>query len=592
MNPIVHRLTIGTIINKHLPKLNQVHHQFKSFVTTGGINATSSSSTLDNKHIVYSRHADCHLHNQTAVQRFFERASLWPNLTALECGLTGRKYSYDKVRELIRRLGSALVRMGFKKGQVLGMVLPNLPEFPIVLLGAAGIGMPVTTVNPVYTVEEIARQLRNSNTTAVVTIPQLTGTLRQVAQLCPEIRRLIVVGNPEKGFASLGEMLQDPGDLFDDNIEINPSEDTFVLPYSSGTTGLPKGVMLTNSNVSANIQQTEHPGTMKVSSCPATPRDASDSQEVFVCVLPFFHIYGLVSLMLTGLDHGAKLVTLPRFESESFLKSVHQHRPTMLQLVPPLVSYLSARPDLKLDSFHRLHTIIIGAAPLGPLVANKLIGRLGKPDLLMQEGYGMTETSSVTHLSPIVNNQIGSFGEPLSRTQVKVVDVDTGESLGPGQHGEMCVRGPQVMKGYYKNEKATKETIDSDGWLHTGDMVYYNEQNQFFIVDRLKELIKVKGFQVSPSELEDVLRRIPGVSDVAVIGVPDEIAGELPRAYVVKKKGITVTKEEIVEFVDVKVAPHKKLMGGVVFLDAIPKTNTGKLLRRELKNITNSLSQG
>jgi acyl-CoA synthetase (AMP-forming)/AMP-acid ligase II len=296
--------------------------------------------------------------------------------------------------------------------------------------------------------------------------------------------------------------------------------------------------------------------------------------------------------MLTGLDHGAKLVTLPRFESESFLKSVHQHRPTMLQLVPPLVSYLSARPDLKLDSFHRLHTIIIGAAPLGPLVANKLIGRLGKPDLLMQEGYGMTETSSVTHLSPIVNNQIGSFGEPLSRTQVKVVDVDTGESLGPGQHGEMCVRGPQVMKGYYKNEKATKETIDSDGWLHTGDMVYYNEQNQFFIVDRLKELIKVKGFQVSPSELEDVLRRIPGVSDVAVIGVPDEIAGELPRAYVVKKKGITVTKEEIVEFVDVKVAPHKKLMGGVVFLDAIPKTNTGKLLRRELKNITNSLSQG
>lgn len=559
---------------------NLVQHRHRSS-TASSVNL---SSERINDNVVYSRHEDCFLHTQTMVQRFFEQASLWPNHTAVECGITGRKYTYDKVRMLTRRFGSALARMGFKKSEVLGLVLPNLPEFPIVMLGAAGIGMPVTTVNPIYTAEEIARQMQNSGTSVVVTIPQMADTIREVASLCPEIRRLIVVGGPQEGFVSLSEMFQDSGDLFDENIEIDPFEDMFVLPYSSGTTGLPKGVMLTHSNIGANVQQIVHPGTCRV--IPTTSSNVSDSfQEVYICVLPFFHIYGMVGTMFTGLDHGAKLVTLPRFESESFLNCLYQHHPTMLQLVPPLVSFLGHRPDLKLEAFHRLHTVFCGAAPLGPAAANKLMDRLGRRDILMQEGYGMTESSPVTHMSPIINNQIGSFGEPVSRTRVKVVDLNTGESLGPGQEGEMCVFGPQVMKGYYKNVKATEETIDSAGWLHTGDIAYYDEQNQFFIVDRLKELIKVKGLQVSPSELEDVLRRHPAVLDVAVIGVPDDIAGELPRAYVVKKNDVSVSKDDIAEFVDVKVAPHKRLKGGVVFIDAIPKTNTGKLLRRELKSM-------
>ncbi|XP_046456759.1 4-coumarate--CoA ligase 3-like [Daphnia pulex] len=549
------------------------------------ISGVSSTSTSVDKNIVYSRHQDFDFRSQTVIQRIFEKASLWPNLTAMECGLTGRKYTYGQLIQLIRRFGSSLTRMGFKKGEVFGIILPNLPEFPIVLLGAAGIGMPVTTVNPTYTVEEIARQLQLSGATAVVTTPQLAETLRQVAKLCPEIRRLIVIGNPEEGFASIEDMFQDSGDLFDENIDIIPSEDIFVLPFSSGTTGPPKGVMLTHSNLCSNMAQVGHPGTMKVAYCPATSSDSSDLQEVLICVLPFFHMYGMLLVMLSGLDHGAKLVTLPRFESASYLNSVHQHRPSALHLAPPLVSLLGLRPDLKLEAFHRLHTVIVGAAPLGPAAATRFIERLRKPDLFMQEGYGMTETSCVCHVSPIVNSQIGSFGEPLSRTQVKVVDLVTGLSLGPGQHGEVCIKGPQLMKGYYKNEKATKETIDSDGWLHTGDMAYYNEQNQFFIVDRLKELIKVKGFQVAPSELEDILRRIPGILDVAVIGVPDDIAGELPRAYVVKKESILLTEKDIIEFVDAKVSHHKRLKGGVVFLDVIPKTATGKILRRELKSL-------
>lgn len=583
LNSISGRILTGAQQQKQLRSI--IRHRLMSSTAS----TVSLSSERFNDNVVYSRHEDCFLHNQTVVQRFFEQASLWPQQTAMECGITGRKYTYDKMRELIRRFGSSLARMGFKKGEVFGICLPNLPEFPIAMLGAAGIGMPVTTVNPIYTAEEIARQMQNSGATVVITIPSMADTMREVASLCPAIRRLIVVGGAEEGFVSMREMFQDSGEYFNENIEIDPFEDIFVLPYSSGTTGLPKGVMLTHATVCANIQQVLHPGTSRTMQT-VSSNGLDQFQEVYICVLPFFHIYGMVAVMLTALEHGAKLVTLPRFESESYLNAVYNNHPTLLHLVPPLVSFLGHRPDLKLDSFHRLHTVFCGAAPLGPSAATKLMERLGKYDLLMQEGYGMTETSPVTHMSPITNFQIGSFGEPISRTRVKIVDINTGESLGPGQEGEMCISGPQLMKGYYNNPKATAETIDSAGWLHTGDIALYNEQNQFFIVDRLKELIKVKGLQVSPSELEDVLRRHPAVLDVAVIGVPDDMAGELPRAYIVKKEGISVSKSDISEFVDTKVAPHKRLKGGVVFIDAIPKTNTGKLLRRELKAMLSQFS--
>lgn len=245
----------------------QQQKQLRSIIRHRLMGSTASTVSLSserfNDNVVYSRHEDCFLHNQTVVQRFFEQASLWPQQTAMECGITGRKYTYDKMRELIRRFGSSLVRMGFKKGEVLGLVLPNLPEFPIAMLGAAGVGMPVTTVNPIYTAEEIARQMQNSGATVVVTIPSMADTMREVASMCPTIRRLIVVGGAEEGFVSMREMFQDSGEYFNENIEIDPFEDIFVLPYSSGTTGLPKGVMLTHANVCSNIQQVLHPGTTR-----------------------------------------------------------------------------------------------------------------------------------------------------------------------------------------------------------------------------------------------------------------------------------------------------------------------------------------
>jgi len=224
-----------------------------------------------------------------------------------------------------------------------------------------------------------------------------------------------------------------------------------------------------------------------------------------------------------------------------------------------------------------------GGAPLGAALANKLVDRFTGFDFFLQEGFGMTEASPATHFSPINNGKIGSIGSPLSRTRAKIVDVNTGEALGANQPGEMCILGPQIMKGYYNNPKATAEIIDPSGWLHTGDIAYYDDEKHFFVVDRLKELIKVKGLQVSPSELEDLMRRHPAVADVAIIGIPDEYAGELPRAYVVRKPGFDLSEQQVREFVHPQVAPHKQLKGGIVFVDTIPKSNTGKILRREIK---------
>ena len=202
---------------------------------------------------------------------------------------------------------------------------------------------------------------------------------------------------------------------------------------------------------------------------------------------------------------------------------------------------------------------------------------------LLLAGYGMTETGPCTHLGPLQGAKIGSIGHPISRTQAKIVDVETGEALGPNQTGELCVKGPQMMKGYLKNVKATEDTIEPSGWLHTGDIAYYDEDRHFYIVDRLKELIKVKGFQVSPSELEDLIRRHPAVADVAVIGIPDDYAGELPRAYVAIKSDASLTEQSLKDFIHPQVSPHKHLKGGVEFVGSVPKSATGKILRRELK---------
>jgi acyl-CoA synthetase (AMP-forming)/AMP-acid ligase II len=357
---------------------------------------------------------------------------------------------------------------------------------------------------------------------------------------------------------------------------VDPRRDLAVLPYSSGTTGLPKGVMLTHYNLVANILQ---------SSCVMT---ALDEDSTMLGVLPFFHIYGLVVIMNLGLYRGATIVTMPRFELEACLEAIQKYRITYANVVPPMVLALAKHPAVDKYDLSSLRGVFSGAAPLGENVAAAAGARLGCPVI---QGYGLTETSPVTHVTRVDSERIrvGGIGPPIPNTEAKILDVSTGAELGPGQEGEICVRGPQVMRGYLNRPEATAAMIDPEGWLHTGDVGYVDEEGCFFVVDRVKELIKYKGMQIAPAELEAVLLAHPAVADAAVIPVPNEEAGEMPKAFVVLRG--EATAEQIMAFVAERVAPYKKIRC-LEIADQIPKSPSGKILRRVLVQRERERAQG
>jgi acyl-CoA synthetase (AMP-forming)/AMP-acid ligase II len=326
--------------------------------------------------------------------------------------------------------------------------------------------------------------------------------------------------------------------------------------------------MLTHRNVVANLCQMR----------PVTPIGEGDT---IAGVLPFFHIYGMTVIMNQALWCGATVVTMPRFEMGAFLDVLERRRITKAHLVPPIVLALAKHPDVEGRDLSSLRWINSGAAPLGAELAEACAARLG---CRVVQGYGLTETSPVTHAVPVETgeNRPGSIGPPIPGTEVRVVDVVTGAELGPGEDGEVWIRGPQVMRGYLGNEEATRETVDADGWLHTGDIGHADADGWFFLVDRLKELIKVKGFQVAPAELEAVLLDHPRIADAAVVASPDDEAGEVPKAYVVAAEGARLDAEEVMAFVAERVASYKRVRR-VQVTDAIPKSASGKVLRRVLR---------
>jgi len=300
--------------------------------------------------------------------------------------------------------------------------------------------------------------------------------------------------------------------------------------------------------------------------------------DTLICVLPLFHIYGLVVVLNMGLYSGSTIVMMPRFDLESFLKAVQDYNVSLAHVVPPIVLALSKNPIVDNYKMPNLRTIFSGAAPLGEDLTRACMDRLG---CNIRQGYGMTETSPVTHSSPAppLDAKFGSVGVAAPNTECKIIDLETGAPVGPGEKGEVCVRGPQIMKGYLNKPEATAQTIDAEGWLHTGDIGYVDEDGHFFIVDRAKELIKYKGFQVPPAELEAVLLSHPCIADAAVIPYPDDEAGEVPKAIIVLKE--TAAPEEILVFVAQRVAPHKRIRH-LEFVDKIPKSPSGKILRRVL----------
>lgn len=491
----------------------------------------------------------------------FQRAAALGNKPALIEGPTGRIVTYAALAQSVRRVAAALAARGFKKGEVFGILSPNVPEYAIVFHAVASLGGIVTPINPLYTQHEVAHQLKDAGARFLITAPQFMDKGRAAA-LEANIEELFVFGEVE-GATPLASLMESDGEV--PAVKIDPREDLVVLPYSSGTTGLPKGVMLTHRNLVANLCQMEG-------------LDYFTENDTLICVLPLFHIYGLVVILNLGLQKGATIVTMPRFELEQFLRAVQDHGVTMAHVVPPIVIALSNSPLVDDYDLSKLHTLFCGAAPLGEALTKACIDRL---KVKVRQGYGMTETSPVTHSSPSDSAQVkfGAVGVCAPNTECQIIDLETGEPQGPNKAGELCVRGPQVMKGYLNRPEATAHTIDADGWLHTGDIGYADEDGHFFIVDRAKELIKYKGFQVAPAELEAILLSHPSISDAAVIPRPDDEAGEVPKAYVVRKD--EVSAEVIMEYVAGQVASFKKIRF-VEFIDKIPKSASGKILRRVL----------
>jgi acyl-CoA synthetase (AMP-forming)/AMP-acid ligase II len=499
---------------------------------------------------------------ETALTPFvLHRAKELGDKPALIEGPTGRKISYTQLPDLISIVAHNLTKRGFKKGEVFGILSPNCPEYGIAFHAIATLGGIVTPINPLYTRHEIAHQLKDSGARFLITVPSCVEKASEAVRDAG-VEELFVFGSAADA-TSFDTLLVDNGRAT--QVPINAREDLVALPYSSGTTGLPKGVMLTHHNLVANIRQME-------GLCYFYETDT------LICVLPMFHIYGLVVVLNMGLYSGATIVTMPRFELESFLKAVQDYEVTMAHLVPPIVLTLSKNPIVDNYNLPKLKTIFSGAAPLGEELTRACMNRL---DCTIRQGYGMTETSPVTHSSPAPPREIkfGSVGVPAPNTECKIIDLETGEALGPGKKGEVCVRGPQIMKGYLNKPEATAQTIDTEGWLHTGDIGYADEDGHFFIVDRAKELIKYKGFQVPPAELEALLLTHPCVADAAVIPCPDDEAGEVPKGIIVLRE--PVEAEAILDFVAERVAPHKRIRY-LEFVDKIPKSPSGKILRRVL----------
>ena len=490
-----------------------------------------------------------------------ENAAAMGDKPAFIDGPTGRVLTYSGLVGGVAAMAGGLVSRGFGPGQVLAIMAPNIPEYAIVFHAVARAGGAVTTINPTYTESEVRHQLTDSGARFLVTIPMFLETAVAAAE-GTKVEETFVLGEGE-GATPIGALFGTP---LLEQVPVD-SDAVVVLPYSSGTTGLSKGVMLTHRNLVANILQTVSPAQIR-------------EDETFIAVLPFFHIYGMQVLMNCGLATGATVVTMPRFDLEEFLRLHQDHGITRSFVAPPIVVALAKHPLVDSFDLSKLEQVFSGAAPLSAELAVEAGRRLGCE---VVQGYGMTELSPVSHLTPPGAFKPGSVGVTAPNTETLIVSPTTGEPLGLDVDGEVWVRGPQVMKGYLNNPDATAATIDDEGWLHTGDIGHIDSDGHLYVVDRLKELIKYKGFQVPPAELESLLLTHPAVADAAVIGRSDDEAGEIPVGYVVLKPGQEASAEDIMSFVAGQVA-HYKQVREVRFLDAIPKSASGKILRRLLRD--------
>jgi acyl-CoA synthetase (AMP-forming)/AMP-acid ligase II len=488
-----------------------------------------------------------------------ERAQALGEKAALIDGPSGRTLTFTTLADQVRSVGGGLVARGFGTGDTLALLAPNMPEYAVAFHGAALAGGVVTTINPLAKAEEIQYQLRDAGARLLVTVLSAADQARKGA-VGTHVEEILVIG--EDSFAAIQR-----AEPLDEQVAVDPAEDLVALPYSSGTTGYPKGVMLTHRNLVANLCQVQA----------TTPLTADD---VVIGVLPFFHIYGMTVIMNLSLRAGATVVTMPRFDLKDFLETVQRHQVTRAYIVPPIALALAKHPLVDEYDLSSLELLNSGAAPLGAELERACSQRLGCRTC---QGYGLTESSPASHNSPYPRGEIkpGTVGVIVPNMECRIVDLESGADARQGDRGELWMRGPNIAKGYLNNESATRFTFDQDGWLRTGDVAIVDEDGYFSIVDRVKELIKYKGFQVAPAELEALIVAHPRVADVAVVPVPSEEAGELPKAYIVKRGDLT--EDELKVYVAERVSSYKQIRV-VEFVDEIPKSASGKILRRVLKD--------
>jgi len=520
-----------------------------------------------------------------------KKVEKYPHKTAIV--YFDKPMTYRELDQASDKFATALDDLGVRKGDKVALYLPNMPSFVIAYYGILKIGAIETAISPLYREREIEHQLSDSEAETIVVLDVLYPIVQKVMDKT-KLKRVIVASLKDympKTLAFLGSLLKKiptckvecgPNIFLFQNlmkkypanppkVKISPREDLAALQYTGGTTGTSKGAMLTHMNLVSNAV-----------ACTAWLR-GTEGEETFLTVLPLFHIYGMTTGMNAPIYLAGKMVMLPKFDVPSTLKAIQKHRVTAFCGAPTMYSLLLARPDLNRYDLKSVRFCISGSAPLPPEVQKKWMEMTGG---VLVEGYGLTESSPVTHCNPLDKSmktvKIGTIGLPWPDTDAKIMDMETGEKeLATSETGELVVKGPQVMKGYWKMPEESAAVL-RDEWLYTGDVGKMDEDGYFYITDRKKDLIKYKGYSVYPREVEDVLYEHPAVKLCAVVGKPDPVASEIPKAFVVLKDGATVTEEEIKTFVNEKVAPYKAIRE-LEFRKELPMTLVGKVLRRVLQ---------
>ena len=491
-----------------------------------------------------------------------EQARRRGDKTAIVDASSGSALRYGELDRDIGRFATGLAARGFAPGDTLLMFAPNVPEWPVAALGALVAGGRVSGANPQSSAADLSRQMRDTSARFVFTVAALREVVQEAAAAAGGAT--IIVPGDAGGDAAYESLLA--GTAPEPTVPEDP-DGLAALPYSSGTTGLQKCVMLTHRTILSNVLQYNA----------ATFEPGTDDRMVVLALLPMFHIFGFTVIMLCGLARGARLITLSRFEPARFLQALQEHRVTHLAVVPPMLHFLALHPLVGSYDLSSLEAIGCGAAPLAGTLERRAAERIR---CRVAQGYGMTESSGVIATTYPGRSRLGSSGQLLPGTQARVIDPVTLADVPRGEAGELWFRGPQAFKGYLGQPEATAATITPEGWVRTGDLGHVDADGYLYLTDRLKELIKVKGFQVAPAELEALLCTHPQVADAGVIGRPDERAGELPIGYVVARGALDV--DALRSWVAQRVPEYKQL-AAVVLCEAIPKTPSGKILRRALR---------